>query len=517
MGSNQTNKKVKYLSLGLVSLLVIAGLIYGVSMLGGGNNTGAFTDNIDVKSLNNGIINTKYGEVLIYDALDFDNYDFNSALTKEGKFKGKNPITLPDDLGTLAKTKEDLTLTDEMLNNEMNTIVSNFAQLKAYEDKEHTVQKTDDIVTIDYNTRFGTDDAGNTLYVKELNVKDMDVQMGKGYTFEGIENSLVGHKVGDKFKFSVTLDDTGEMLVHLVKDLNDPDEQGQEVDINNKEVEMEVEIKAINYLEMPELNDQFVKDNLNMPGIDTVDKFKNSLKQTIEMNMRLAEADNHIINNILPKISINGDMSKEATDFANYMLFGNDYIMASQYMSAGVISSIDDYAYTLYQKSFADYMRDNADAVAETAAYYLVYEELYDKALAEGYPDINNEEVYVEYLSKALGIPSDTEEFKQIRTELGDRYGKFNSKMMVVSEWLMDNAIGINDKVQEESIDNADNIDNVDNADNVELEGNADNADNTDSAENVESVELEGNVDNADNADNAENVESTETTEGTDD
>ncbi|MBQ4036716.1 MAG: trigger factor [Clostridia bacterium] len=96
------------------------------------------------------------------------------------------------------------------------------------------------------------------------------LKLGSGQFIPGFEEQIVGHKIGDAFDVTVTF----------------PKEY-QEKSLADKEAVFKVSLNGIENVELPELDDEFAKDN----GFDTLAEYKKDIKATIEK--RNAEMADH--------------------------------------------------------------------------------------------------------------------------------------------------------------------------------------------------------------------------------
>lgn len=114
----------------------------------------------------------------------------------------------------------------------------------------------DDVVNIDYvGTIDGVAFEGGTATKTDLTI-------GSGQFIAGFEEQLIGKKAGDKCDVKVKFPD---------------DYHGEEV--KGKDAVFAVTVNEVKYSEIPELNDEFVKDH---SGKSTVDEYKADIKDMLE-------------------------------------------------------------------------------------------------------------------------------------------------------------------------------------------------------------------------------------------
>ncbi|NLJ94293.1 MAG: trigger factor [Clostridiaceae bacterium] len=140
----------------------------------------------------------------------------------------------------------------------------------------------DDTVTIDYSgSKDGVEFEGGTA-------EDYDLVIGSNTFIPGFEEKLIGHEIGEQFDIDLT----------FPEDYHAEDLAGQDVVFN-------VKIKEIKFREIPELDDDFVKDVSE--DADTVEEYKESIRS------RLAEekekhADETLMNNAIKIVVQNAEM-----------------------------------------------------------------------------------------------------------------------------------------------------------------------------------------------------------------
>ncbi|SDB18322.1 FKBP-type peptidyl-prolyl cis-trans isomerase [Eubacterium oxidoreducens] len=158
------------------------------------------------------------------------------------------------DYSSLEGTKEITTVTDDDIESEIESTLADEAQ---YTDVTRAI-KTGDYVTL-YMT--ATID-GDELYEFTQEDGGYEVVAGDESFGSEIDDKLIGSKVGDEFSITVTYDD----------DFDDSDLAGNTVDY-------QIEIGAVQEEEIPELTDEYVKENF---GYDTVDEYKESVRESLE-------------------------------------------------------------------------------------------------------------------------------------------------------------------------------------------------------------------------------------------
>ena len=139
-----------------------------------------------------------------------------------------------------------------------------------------------DTVTIDYVGK--KDDVpfeGGTA-------EDYDLELGSNTFIPGFEEGIVGKNVGDEFDLSLTFP-----------------EEYQAEDLAGQEVVFEVKVKAATYTELPEVDDDFVKDVSE--SSDTLEEYRAELREELE-KAAAEQADRVFERNIVEKIAANSEV-----------------------------------------------------------------------------------------------------------------------------------------------------------------------------------------------------------------
>ena len=111
--------------------------------------------------------------------------------------------------------------------------------------------------------------------------EDYDLTLGSGDFIPGFEDQIVGHNVGDSFDVNVTF----------------PEEYAEE--LAGKEAVFKVTLKGLKEKQLPELDDEFVKD---VSEFDTLDELKADIRKTIAERKQTA-ADRAFDTEIFDKLA----------------------------------------------------------------------------------------------------------------------------------------------------------------------------------------------------------------------
>ena len=172
----------------------------------------------------------------------------------------KPEVEIKDYFGIEA-TKTVAEVTDEEIDNEILAVRDRNSRESEIVDRP---AENGDTVTIDFE--------GFTDGVPFEGGKGTDypLELGSGSFIPGFEEQIVGHAIGDEFDVNVTF----------------PEEYHAE-DLKGKPAVFKVAVKAIKKIELPELDDDFVKD---VSEFDTVDAYRADWKAKLEKKHESAAA-----------------------------------------------------------------------------------------------------------------------------------------------------------------------------------------------------------------------------------
>lgn len=140
-------------------------------------------------------------------------------------------------------------VTDELIDAELENQRHMNARLVNVDDRE---AKMGDKVNIDFKGSIdGVAFEGGTA-------EKQDLDLGSNTFINGFEEQIAGHNVGDEFDINVTF----------------PEDYFSE-ELKGKEAVFNIVLNTISYEELPELDDEFIKD---ISEFETVEEFKNDLK-----------------------------------------------------------------------------------------------------------------------------------------------------------------------------------------------------------------------------------------------
>lgn len=214
------------------------------------------------------------------------NFNYSEGLDKNGfmkdgdkTIKALDIVTLPD--YNSYEISDDLkSATDEELQTQLDTIKKNYTTTTNNSDSDRTVQEGD-VVNLDYIAKVdGTEFEGGTTGGKGKNIvvgSDDAIRAANG-DYQGFEEQLIGHKMGEKF----------DVTVKMPSDkARSKDGNGNEVVLADKEVVYSVTLNYAQDKHVPELNDDFVKENLSK-YYDSYEDMIREIKDNIVLSKKLS-------------------------------------------------------------------------------------------------------------------------------------------------------------------------------------------------------------------------------------
>lgn len=204
--------------------------------------------------------------------VDIDEIEKGNPILVKIKVDVKPEVKLGDYKG-IELEKIDYTVTDEMVD----------AQLKNHQETNARIINVDDrkveegdILTIDFEGYSdGEQFPGGTAEGHEL-------EIGSNSFIPGFEEQLVGKEKGEEVEVNVTF----------------PEEYHEE-SLAGKEAMFKVTIHDIKVKELPELDDEFVKD---ISEFDTLDEFKADIREKLEKEMKdqeKIETENRLVEKLV--------------------------------------------------------------------------------------------------------------------------------------------------------------------------------------------------------------------------
>lgn len=174
----------------------------------------------------------------------------------------------------LSAEKKEVSVSDEEVEHELEHMQQHNARRIDIDDRP--VQDKD-IVTIDYDGSVdGVPFAGGKS-------ENYALTIGSGQFIPGFEEQLISHNIGEEFDINVTF----------------PEEYAEE--LAGKDAVFKIKIHAIQFDELPELDDDFAKD---VSEVDTIEELKASVKNDI-LKKKEADSSKAFENALLEKLAEN--------------------------------------------------------------------------------------------------------------------------------------------------------------------------------------------------------------------
>ena len=167
-------------------------------------------------------------------------------------------------------------ISDEDIDKQIEMIRKKNARIVSVEDR--AAQLNDEVV-IDFEGFFGDEafEGGKG--------EDHPLRLGSGQFIPGFEDQIVGHNIGDEFDVNVTFPEDYQMA-----------------DYAGKAATFKTKLKAISYEELPEINDDLVKDATEF---DTVEEYRNDIKAKLEeaaVNQAETYFENYVMSQLIEKV-----------------------------------------------------------------------------------------------------------------------------------------------------------------------------------------------------------------------
>jgi trigger factor len=168
-------------------------------------------------------------------------------------------------------------ITDEDIDKQIEMIRKKNARIVSVDDR---AAQLDDEVIIDFEGFFGDEafEGGKG--------EDHPLRLGSGQFIPGFEDQIVGHNIGDEFDVVVTFPEDYQMTEYA-----------------GKEATFKTKLKAISYEELPEINDDLIKDATEF---DSVEEYKKDIREKLEeaaVNQAEASFENSIMNALIEKVN----------------------------------------------------------------------------------------------------------------------------------------------------------------------------------------------------------------------
>lgn len=189
--------------------------------------------------------------------------DYSQGLNEDGTLAGENNgdyVTLCD-YSAIEIPESEIAVEESEVDTEVDALLENYQTEKQVKDR---AVKDGDVVNIDYvGTIDGEEFDGGSAEGSNLTI-------GSGSFIDDFEEQLIGHKPGEAVEVNVTF----------------PDDYASE-DVAGKDAVFTVTLNYISETELPELNDDFVKENLQEAyGYTSVDDLRTKIRTNLENNKK---------------------------------------------------------------------------------------------------------------------------------------------------------------------------------------------------------------------------------------
>ena len=267
------------------------------------------------------------GIELVDDHIDFEIVKMNKeeGLDFKVKVTVMPEVSVENYKGIEVKKVGAVRVNNEDLEKEISKLQERNARLVTVEDD--TAAQMGDLVNIDFEGSIDEE------LFEGGSAKDAPLELGKKQFIDGFEEQVAGHKIGDEFDVKVTFPEN-----YHVKNLA------------NKEAVFKTKLNKIQKKELPEVNDDFVKD---ISEFDTLKDFKDDLKKKLSETKKKKlenESENEMIEKFIdlvkaevPEALVKAKIKELMRDF--------EYRLQSQGLNI---------------KDYAKYTGMNEDALANT-------------------------------------------------------------------------------------------------------------------------------------------------------
>ncbi|MDD6060095.1 MAG: trigger factor [Ruminococcus sp.] len=167
-------------------------------------------------------------------------------------------------------------ITDEDIDKQVDMIRRKNARIVSVDDR--AAQMNDEVI-IDFEGFFGDEafDGGKG--------EDHPLRLGSGQFIPGFEDQIVGHNIGDEFDVNVTFPENYQMAEYA-----------------GKPAVFKTKLKAISYEELPEIDDELVKDATEF---ESVDEYRADIRSKLEdaaVSQAEASFENAIMEALIAKV-----------------------------------------------------------------------------------------------------------------------------------------------------------------------------------------------------------------------
>ncbi|MBE6823890.1 MAG: trigger factor [Ruminococcaceae bacterium] len=201
--------------------------------------------------------------------VDADGFTFKATCIVEPEVEIK-------DYKGIEITKKSTEVTDELINEEIDRVRERNSRMVTVEDRAAQIG---DVTVIDFE---GFVDG---VAFEGGKAENFNLELGSGNFIPGFEEQIVGHNTDEEFSINVTF----------------PEEYHSE-ELKGKESEFKIKLHEIKMKELPEVDDEFVKD---VSDKDTLDEYKAEIKENIAKrleNEAEKDIDDQLVEQLLEKV-----------------------------------------------------------------------------------------------------------------------------------------------------------------------------------------------------------------------
>lgn len=285
------------------------------------------------------------------------------------------PVIDINDYKGITVTKKSTRVTKKLIDEEIEKVRDRNSRMITIEDGEVV---DGDMVVIDFEgMKDGVPFEGGKA-------ENYNLKIGSGNFIPGFEEQIIGHKTGEEFTITVKFPE---------------DYQAEE--LKGADAEFKINLHEIKRKELPELDDEFVKD---VSDKETLDEYKEEIKETVKKRLE-DEQKKDIEDQVITKLcdSVEGEIPEQMYDNAvNEMIQEFDMRLRSQGM--------DFNTYMKYMGATPDTIKEMYRPDAERRVKLrLALEKIAEKENFE----ITAEELDAEYNRLAEQYKMDVEEVKK--------------------------------------------------------------------------------------------------------
>lgn len=169
-------------------------------------------------------------------------------------------------------TKKSTEVTDELVNEEIEKVRERNSRMVTVEDR---AAQDGDVTVIDFE---GFVDG---VAFEGGKAENYNLKLGSGNFIPGFEEQIIGHSTDEEFSINVKFP-----------------EEYQAEELKGKDAEFRIKLHEIKAKELPEVDDEFVKD---VSEKETLDEYKEELKETVAKRL-VEEADKDVDDQIANKL-----------------------------------------------------------------------------------------------------------------------------------------------------------------------------------------------------------------------